>query len=218
MIIKAKLLPKRIILFLARVLAWFLAWKFNKVKIEEIEIRKGHSYMIMCNHFSFWDGFFACYLAYKVVYRQEPNLRGFNIMSLKKQLEKHPWLTRIGSFSIEPGSPSVSESLAYAAEILSTPGNVFLFYPQAMLESNHVRQINLKPGIIEIMKGVKGDCQLIWSSNLIEYFESLKPSVYCYLLDCGTNHDFNFEQLSAKINKHHKASIQKQIRYTTETD
>ncbi len=216
MIIKAKPLPRKVLIACGRFLTLFFKWRFNKIKIYETEILKGHSYIVMCNHFSFWDGFWAGYIVFKAMLTKEPNLKGLYIMSLKKQLIKHPWLSRFGSFSVEPGTTSVEESLTYAAEILNTPGNVFLFFPQAMLESNHVRQIEMRTGIADIMKKVSGNCQLVWSSNLVEYFESLKPSVHCHMLNCGTNHEFNFDEFKTKVNEHHRASIQKQIRYTQE--
>ena len=128
----------------------------------------------------------------------------------------NPWLKYFGCFSVAPGTPSVNESLSHAAELLSTPGNVVLMYPQGNLESNHVRDIVMKEGINDIVQQVKGDCQLLWSSNLIEYFESLKPSVYFHMLDCGTNHKFDFAKLVTQINAHHKEAVQKQFRFTIE--
>ncbi len=126
----------------------------------------------------------------------------------------NPWLKYFGCFSIAPGTATVNESLAYAAELLSKPGHLLLMYPQGNLESLHVRDIVMKDGINHIVPQIKGDCQLLWSSNMVEYFESLKPSVYFHMLDCGTNKDFNFEELGQKINTHHKASIKKQFRFT----
>ena len=96
------------------------------------------------------------------------------------------------------------------------PGNLLLIFPQGKLESNHVRHIQMKRGITEIIPKIKGDCQLLWSTNLIEYFESLKPSVYFHMLDCDTNKEFDFDKLHEKINIHHKAAIQKQLRFTRE--
>ena len=214
MIIKANPIRIKYLVWVGRFLVWLFSWRFNKMKIAEVDIRKNHSYILMCNHFSFWDGFWAGYLCLKSIYKQEPNLRGFYVMILEKQLMQHRWLTRLGAFSIAPGTTSVSESLNYIASLLSEPGNVFLMFPQGNLESNHVRNIVLKPGIAEITKRITGNCQLLWSSNLTEYFESLKPSVYFHLLDCGTNHDFNFERLSEHINRHHKEAIRKQFRFT----
>ena len=176
-------------------------------------IKAGHSYLLMCNHFSFWDGFWAAYLSLNAI-NQQQEMKGFYIMVLKKQMQMNPWLKYLGCFSIAPGTTTVNESLAYASEILSKPGNILIMYPQGNLESNHVRDIVMKDGISLIVNQIKGDCQLIWSSNFVEYFESMKPSVYSHMLDCGTNHDFNFEELTKKINVHHKVSIKKQFRFT----
>ena len=138
------------------------------------------------------------------------------IMSLKRQMQKNPWMRYIGSFSIDPGKYSIQESFNYAAEVLSEPGNLLLFYPQAKLESSHIRYIKFEDGIAEIVPKIKGNCQLIWSSNLIEYFESLKPSVYFNMLDCGTNNEFDFDTLKKKVNEHHQQAIAKNIRFTNE--
>lgn len=214
MIIKANPIRFKWLLWVGHILTWLFSWRFNKMKIEEVLIKKGHSYILMCNHFSFWDGFWAGYLCLKSICKQEPNINGFYIMVLEKQLLQHKWLTRLGCFSIAPGTKTVDESLAYIADILSKPGNIFLMYPQGKIESNHVRTITIKPGVAEITKRINGDCQLLWSSNLIEYFESLKPSVYFHMLDCGTNYDFDFERLSKAINEHHKNAIRKQLRWS----
>ncbi len=214
MIIKANPIKFKYILWVGRFLAWLFSWRFNKMKIAEDEILKDHSYILMCNHFSFWDGFWAGYLCLKSICKQEPNVKGFYVMVLEKQLSQHLWLTRLGCFSIAPGTDTVNESLDYAATILDEPGNIFLMYPQGKIESNHVTNILIKPGIGEIIKRIKGNCQLLWSSNLIEYFESLKPSVYFHVLDCGTNHDFDLEKLTADINQHHQSAIKKQFRFT----
>ncbi len=129
----------------------------------------------------------------------------------------NPWLKYFGCFSVSPGTHSVSESIAYAAELLNTPGNVVLMYPQGNLESSHVRHIVMKEGIEEIVNRVQGNCQLLWSSNLTEYFESLRPSIHFHMLDCGTTKDFDFVKLGQNINVHHKAAVQKQFRFTEES-
>lgn len=214
--IKAKPLKKAYILFLVRIFSWFFRKRFNRLRINQAKVREGHSYLLMLNHFSFLDGLFACYLGYEYLYKQNPKLIGFYIMMLEKQLEQRKWLRRIGGFSIAPGTISLAESLDYTAELLNVPGNVVVMFPQGNLESQHVRTIELQPGVAEIMKRVTGDCQLIWGSNLIDYFESLKPSVYFHFLDCGTNHDFNYDEFVEKVNRHHRKAIQKQIRFTKE--
>ena len=190
--------------------------RFNKMVIDAVDVKPAHSYLLMCNHFSFWDGFWAFYLCDKVFWKKN-GMRKMYIMSLKKQMEKNPWLRYCGSFSIEPGKRSIKESFSYAAEVLSTPGNLLVFFPQGKLESSHVRNIQFEEGITEIIPRINGNCQLIWSSNLTEYFESIKPSIYFNMLDCGTNHNFDFETLKLRVNRHHRASIKNLIRYKDET-
>jgi hypothetical protein len=110
----------------------------------------------------------------------------------------------------------MKQSFDYAAGVLSVPGNVLLFYPQGNLESMHIRHIQFEDGLRQIIPQIKGKCQLIWSSNLIEYFESTKPSVYFNMLDCGTVEEFDFETLQKKVNQHHLEAMKKNIRFTIE--
>jgi hypothetical protein len=215
MIIKAKPLPNIILEWSAIITSWFIRRRFNKMVINDIPFKPNCSYILMCNHFSFLDGFLAIYLSLKGIHKRQ-TLTGFYIMSLKKQMQKHPWLKYIGAFSIVPGSPSMDESLSYAAEVLSKPGNLLLYYPQGNLESAHIRQIEFKDGLSFIVPKIEGTCQLIWCSIVMEYFESTKPSVYFNMLDCGTNHEFDFEALKEKVNKHHLQAIKKNFRFTTE--
>lgn len=215
MIIKAKRFPAWIFKTGLGFICWFFRRRFNKMVIRDINIKPGHSYLLMNNHFSFLDGFLAAYLS-REIFQEKNELKGIYIMVLKKQMQMNPLLKYFGCFSVSPGTTTVNESLDYAAEILNTPGNVLIMYPQGNLESTHVRKILVKDGINYIVPKIKGDCQLIWSSTLIEYFESFKPSVYFDLLDCGTNHDFDFSKLSSEINTHHQAAIQKQFRFTDE--
>jgi len=215
MIIKAKPIPMFFVRLGIGPLLWFYRRRFNKMIINDIDIKAGHSYILMCNHFGFLDGFFAYYLCFKLIKKQQ-KLKHIYTMSVKKQMEKNWWLKYSGSFSVEPGKRSVAESLDYAASLLNEPGNLLIYYPQGNLESAYIRHIEFKDGIYEIVTRTKGNCQLIWGSVLLEYFESTKQSVYFNLLDCGTNHDFDFEQLKENVNAHHLQSIKKNIRFTDE--
>ncbi|KHJ38582.1 acyltransferase [Pedobacter glucosidilyticus] len=215
MIIKAKPLPRPIFMAAARLLMWFMKKRFNKMIIHDVALQNNSSYLLMCNHLGFWDGFWACYLSYYAI-NPKQRLHGFYFMILKKQLQKNPWMRFFGGFSIVPHSKTYIESMEYAAEILSKPGNLLMMYPQGNIESQYVRHIALKDGICKLLPMVKGKCQLLWSSNLTEYFESLKPSVYFHMLDCGSPQDFHFEELQKKINQHHQQAIKKHFRFTEE--
>lgn len=217
MIIKAKPFPFSFIRWATALPMWYMRRRFNKMIINPVEIKPGHSYVLMCNHFGFLDGFFAYYVIFNLINKQQP-LRALYAMSVKKQMEKKPWLKYFGSFSVEPGRWSIKESIDYAAEVLNTPGNILLFFPQAELESQHIRHIEFKDGIAEIVSRVKGNCQLIWCSTVLEYFESLKPSATMSLLDCGTSKEFDFDKLKNDVNAHHLASMKKMVRFTRESE
>lgn len=215
MIIKPKKLPRPLFLLMGYFLKLILRLKFKKVVLESVTLKPHHSYLLAINHFSFWDGVWAYYLIWNHLNHQQRINRVYT-MSMKKQMLMRPWLRYLGSFSVNRGRASVGESLNYASEVLSVPGNLLLFFPQGDMESQYIRKIIVKEGINNIVTQVKGNCQLIWSSNLVEYFESLRPSIYFHLLDAGTNHDFDFELFSRKVNQHHLDSIQKHSRFTQE--
>lgn len=215
MIIKSKPLPLFLLNIAGYLVERVLKSRLNKLVINPIEIKPGHSYILLCNHFGFGDGFLGFYLAWKVILKQG-QMKRLYIMSLKKQMQKNRWLRYCGSFSVEPGKKSIRESFAYAAEQLAEPGNLLLFFPQGNLESCHIRSIKFQEGIAEIIPLIKGNCQIIWTSNIIEYFESISPSVYFNMLDCGTNHNFDFDTLKQQINQHHLQSIKQNIRFTDE--
>jgi hypothetical protein len=132
-------------------------------------------------------------------------------MMQEDHLQKRMFFNRVGGFSINRKSKEVVESLQYTAKLLDDPNNLVTVFPQGTLESNHIDEINVERGIDYIVKKIKGDCQIIYYSAFIEYFESLKPSVYFHFLNCGTNRDFDFERLKAMINDHHKKALKEQV-------
>lgn len=213
--IKDKPLPDYLLRFGGKVLSWFIRRKFKKIVLDSIEIKPNHSYLLMCNHFSFWDGLLACFIVVNAIDKKQ-RLKGMKIMVLEKQMEMNKWLKYIGCFSIAPKSIRAKESLDYAVDILNEPGNVLIIFPQGNLESMFIRYIKFKDGITSIIPRVKANCQLIWSSNFIEFFEGLKPRVYFNLLDTGTSNDFDFKNLTNDVNTHHVKSMKKNFRFTEE--
>ncbi|QKJ32355.1 1-acyl-sn-glycerol-3-phosphate acyltransferase [Mucilaginibacter mali] len=178
---------------------------FRVIQHNTIDIKPGHSVLLLCNHFSWWDGFWSDWITAKVLHHK------FHIMMQHDHIEARKWLRYMGGFSIDRHSKEVITSLNYTAELLNDPNNMVTVFPQGELVSNHATGINIERGIAHIVKKIKGDCQIIYYSAFIEYFESFKPSVYFHLLDCGTNRDFDFERLKAQINEHHKKSLEEQV-------
>jgi len=203
------MIPQRSNRLIKKLFAPYLAYRLRKafkaLKHDEVEVLPCHSVLLLCNHFSWWDGFFAGHLAHNYLKRD------FFIMMQEDHLQKRMFFNRVGGFSINRKSKEVVEALQYAAKLLDDPNNLVAVFPQGALESNHIDEINIERGIDYIVKKIKGDCQIIYYSAFIEYFESLKPSVYFRFLNCGTNKDFDFEKLKAMINEHHKIALKEQV-------
>jgi 1-acyl-sn-glycerol-3-phosphate acyltransferase len=216
MIIKSKPLSPFLFKLCSALMTFALKRFTNKLIIKPAEIKPDHSYILMCNHFSFTDGVYAYLLSRKVIWNKTP-VKQLHLMVLKKQMQQKFFLKYLGCFSIDPGKRSIKESFEYAAEILSQPGNVVVYFPQGNLESNHISHIHFEDGLNQIIPLIKGKCQLIWSSNIIEYFESMKPSIQFNMLDCGTNDNYAFEVLKEKVNTHHLASLNAGVRFTRQS-
>jgi 1-acyl-sn-glycerol-3-phosphate acyltransferase len=159
----------------------------------------------LCNHFSWWDGFFGNYLAYWALHRK------LYIMMQHDHLEKRMLFNLFGGFSIEKGSREMIKSLWYAADLLNNPDNLVVVFPQGQLISNHATNVQIEKGIERLIKHIKGPCQIVYSCTLIDYFESLKPSAYIHLFDCGTADACNFEQLTNQINQYHAQALKNQV-------
>ncbi|MGI4751747.1 MAG: 1-acyl-sn-glycerol-3-phosphate acyltransferase [Janthinobacterium lividum] len=185
---------------------WRLLHSFRALKLyNQISIKPNHSILLLCNHFSWWDGFLTGYLVHFIFKKK------IFTMIQEDQLQQQIWLRRLGSFSINRTSRDMLNSMQYAANQLDNFENAVVIFPQGSLQSNHCSEIKLERGISYLIKNIKGDCQIVYASVLIDYFESFKPTAYFHLMDGGTNHDFNFEKLTKQINDFQQMALQNQI-------
>jgi 1-acyl-sn-glycerol-3-phosphate acyltransferase len=196
--------------FLADMFAKYMYYRmrktFNRLQVvTEVQPKAEHSVLLLCNHFGWWDGLWANYLAYWHL------LRKSYIMMQEDHLLPRLWATHCGAFSINRGSREIIGSLQYAADILNDPKNLVIIFPQGELISNHITEIKVEKGMERLIKNIKGPCHIIYNCALVEYFESLKPSVYFHLLDCGVAGETPFEELVAKINTFHQQALKAQV-------
>ncbi|MFA6249561.1 MAG: lysophospholipid acyltransferase family protein [Mucilaginibacter sp.] len=178
---------------------------FNRLVVTPFTPKPGHSVLLLCNHFSWWDGLWGNYLAYWHLNRH------LYIMMQEDHLQKRMLLNLFGGFSINRSSREMIKSLQYAAGLLNNPENLVVVFPQGELISNHTTEINVEKGIERLIKNIKGPCQIVYNCALIDYFESLKPSVFFHLYDCGVAGEVTFDALITRINAFHQHALKAQI-------
>jgi 1-acyl-sn-glycerol-3-phosphate acyltransferase len=204
------MIPARRNTTLSNLFAKYMRYRMRKAfKTIEIatpvEVKEGHSILLLCNHFSWWDGFFGNYLAYWVLKRK------LYIMMQHDHLEKRMLFNLFGGFSIERGNREMLKSLWYAADLLNDADNLVVVFPQGELISNHTPYVGVEKGIERLVKHIKGPCQIVYCCTLIDYFESLKPSAYMHLYDCGVAGEVPFEELDKRIQGFHLQALKDQV-------
>jgi 1-acyl-sn-glycerol-3-phosphate acyltransferase len=203
------MIPARRVALFSNWFAIYMRYRMRKafklLQVMPFTPKPGHSILLLCNHFSWWDGLWGNYLAYWHLNRK------LYIMMQEDHLQKRMLFNLFGGFSINRSSREMIESLQYAAGLLDNPENLVVVFPQGELISNHTTEIKVEKGIERLIKNIKGPCQIVYSCALIDYFESLKPSVYFHLFDCGLAGEVSFGELTEKINTFHKQALKDQV-------
>ncbi len=159
--------------------------------------------LLISNHVSWWDGFWAMYLNLKILKRK------FHFMMLEKQLRKFWFFNYSGGFSINNHSKSIIETLDYTAQLLENKENMVLIFPQGKINSMHNQEIVFQKGIDRVLKKINQKIQIIFVANLIDYFSNKKPSIYMYLSEFEYE-TFNFSDMQNAYIHFFKKSIIKQ--------
>lgn len=203
------MIPARRVTLFSNWFAMYMRYRMRKafklLQVTPFTPKPGHSILLLCNHFSWWDGLWANYLAYWHLNRK------LYIMMQEDHLQKRMLFNLFGGFSINRSSREMIKSLQYAAGLLDNPENLVVVFPQGELISNHTTEIKVEKGVERLIKNIKGPCQIVYNCALIDYFESLKPSVYFHLFDCGIAGEVSFEELTEKINAFHKQALKDQV-------
>lgn len=149
------------------------------------EIPGCNSLLITPNHFTWWDGFFI-----HTICRYLLPEKKFHLMMLEEQLSRYWYFSRLGCFSMNPANtPSVKETLKYTIELLRSPDNLVVLYPQGQIRSYDQRPLHLKPGIDFIVKRTKGPCVILPVGFKINYFDEKYPEIIVRFGDLLTNEE-----------------------------
>ncbi|MGC8866062.1 MAG: lysophospholipid acyltransferase family protein [Bacteroidales bacterium] len=152
-----------------------LSWYFREVKIVGDYVPRSASTMLISNHFSWWDGFFAWYLNQKLIHRR------IYVMMLEEQLKIRPFFARVGAFGIKTGRREVMKAIRYSADVLSQPGNLLVMFPQGIIQSQHRSYLNFQRGVEEILKGCSPAPDLLFCATLVDYYSFRRPSLTMHL-------------------------------------
>jgi 1-acyl-sn-glycerol-3-phosphate acyltransferase len=146
---------------------------FHQVVLKgNIDVSK-KSVLLLSNHFSWWDGFWALYLNIKLFKKK------FHFMMDEKELSKRWLFSYVGGFSVARHNKSIVESIHYATEQLNDINNLVLIYPQGKLYSSYCNDISFMKGISRISTTDK--TKVVYLVQFTDYFQHAKPTVYFYL-------------------------------------
>jgi 1-acyl-sn-glycerol-3-phosphate acyltransferase len=134
--------------------------------------------LLVSNHTSWWDGFWAMYLNLELFKRK------FHFMMLKSQLHKYWYFNFSGGYSVEQKSRSALESIDYTVELLSQSDNLVLMFPQGKLQSMHRQNFEFQKGIERIVeKAGRNNIQLVFLVNITEYLSKQRPALHQYVME-----------------------------------
>ena len=148
---------------------------FQDVVISGEVNTKEKALLLISNHISWWDGFWALDLN-RLLFRKK-----FHFMMDESALKERWLFAYTGGFSISHRKKSMIESIQYTSDLLLDAENMVLIYPQGKLYSSHSRDIIFKKGIERIQFDEKNPAQVFFLVQLTDYFQFEKPTLYLYL-------------------------------------
>lgn len=159
---------------------------FRHIRIHNNFTDNGNPILLIGNHFSWWDGFFARHVNLKLFKRQ------LHVMMDEEQLAKRMFLRRLGAFSIKKNSRSAIESLNYAISVLEDSRNLLVLFPQGQFQSLHQHPLTFEKGWFRIIHKSQPNIQIVFMAALTDYFSSPRPGLDIYLesatYEAFTNH------------------------------
>ena len=116
-------------IFINRIIHYYVKWAvgkhFHELLLNNIEVDRDKSILLIANHFSFWDGLIIYCVNEKLLKKK------YHVMVQKETVHKLTYLKFSGAFSITKNSKDIIESLNYASELLNDPQNLVLIFRKA---------------------------------------------------------------------------------------
>lgn len=189
---------------LSMYLAYYFRTHFHEVRIIGEYKEMNEALFLTGNHISWWDGFFALYLN-KQIFR-----KNIHVMMLETELRKNMILNRNGAFSIAPGTRSMIESLKYAGELLNSPQNLLVVYPQGKIQSLYNHQIAYEQGWYNLLKYTKQPFQWVFYAAFTDYGKNPKPTLNLYFQQYSGSSFTSADEVEHAYQQFYHTSLQTQ--------
>ncbi len=183
---------------------WMMKRHFREIKIVNRTVVKNTPVMMIGNHFSWWDGFFTCYINRHIFHKR------LHIMMLEDELRKRMFLNKAGAYGIRKKSRDAIRSLDYTATLMKDKQNMVVLYPQGEFESVYRYPVTFRKGIEVAARQLTEDYQLVFYAALIDYFSFRKPTLTLYLEDTHQSVAQSADKLEKAYNDFLKECYSKQ--------
>jgi 1-acyl-sn-glycerol-3-phosphate acyltransferase len=193
--------------FIYPFLKWYARWNikrhFGTAQIIGNLIERNLPVLLISNHISWWDGFWADYVNQIIFHRK------FHFMMLDEQLRKYWFFNYSGGYAVSKKSKSIVETLNYTSELLNDRKNLVLVFPQGEIQSMHNQNIQFEKGLERILRDKGNAVQVVFMANLVDYFSNRKPGIYFHLQEYADG-AFDIKSIQDSYNLFYAQSVEKQ--------
>ena len=139
--------------------------------------------LLLPNHSTWWDGFFAYWLNKQLFQRP------FYLLMLERELKKYPFFRKVGAFGITQENPkSVIKTIAYTRSLLAMDSHPLItIFPQGELLPNMRRPLGYKNGVERILQKYDGRVNVLPLAIRCEFLGKQMPDAHLLF---GKNHVF----------------------------
>lgn len=190
-------------------LGWYVRRKmrrqFGEIRIHADGPAPEHSVLLIGNHFSWWDGFFAL----------EANDRFFrkrmHVMMLEEQLRSRRFLRLAGAFSIAPGQRSALKSLGFASALLRRVGQLVVVFPQGELSSLYRQPLIFQKGWHRLVGDTTNEKGLWFMVTLPAYGSLPKAGIDIFLQPAAAQDRVDADAVERGFNRFLQECIEKSV-------
>lgn len=182
-----------------------LKMTFRNIIIRGDYMSSDEPILLLANHISWWDGFWAWYLNMKIFRHR------FYFMMLDDQLRRHNFFTRTGGFAVKKGTRSILESIDYAVELLSGKNNLVLIFPEGRIGSMHKREFIFEKGTGRIAEKSAASCRIFFLESIVDYGSSPKPFLFMYFTEY-VSEKRDYQHLQEAYKKFHNDTLESHLK------